>query len=525
MLLVLMAMTASVLAAPAAPSSRLLTVPFLIHAEKDLSFLNNGIQSMLGARLTHDGRSQVMRHGQPVASEAEARKLAAAQGADYVVVGSLTLFGTSVSTDAVLVEVATGQALVRFSESGTDSGDVIRHIDQFAQQVNQDVLGMAPKTYAAPAAPTPSVATPVAAAPVTVQAQASPGAAPAVAAGPQVWRSNRIAAALCGLTTGDINGDGRNEVVVIDGENVYAYRRDGDRLIQLAIFKADKGNRLIGVDAADINGNGTAEIYLTALGRSDRLASFVLEWDGTRLRNIARDLNWYFRVIDSPDLGKRLVGQQRGLAETTGVPELEDQNRLFRGTVMELVWRGGGIAEGHRIPLPEGMTVYGFTVGDALNDGRQLVAGFDAKNYLMVIGDNGRREYRSPDAYGGSLNYLEYSSSSQFSQADRYYLPLRVHVADLDGDGRNEIVTARNQDATRNLLSRFRSFAKGQVVCLGWEKIAMTEKWATDPVTDFVVDTALADLDGDGRLQVVFAVSTSGGFLETGESYVVAYRP
>ena len=63
------------------------------------------------------------------------------------------------------------------------------------------------------------------------------------------------------------------------------------------------------------------------------------------------------------------------------------------------------------------------------------------------------------------------------------------------------------------------------MVGLGWDKIAMKEKWATEMVTDFIVDTAVADLSGDGRLQVIFAVSTSGGFLEAGESYVVTYRP
>ncbi len=525
----------------AASPSRLLTLPFEIHAERDLSFLNNGIQAMLRARLTHDGRSEVVRSDQPAAGEAEALKMGAAQGADYVVAGSLTFFGSSVSTDAVLIDVASGKALVRFSESGTDSGDVIRHIDRFAQLVNRDIFGLGAKPHEEQAGkPAPITAAPKAARAAVPMPVGGKGLeAPAVAAGaapvariaaapveeePQIWKSNRIAAALCGLTAGDVNGDGRSEVVVIDSATIFVYRLEEDNLVQLAIYKADQGDRLIGVDAADINLDSKAEIYVTAMG-GGRLASFVLEWDGSRLRRIARDFNWYFRVIDSANGAKRLVGQQRGLVETTGVPELEDQNRLFRGGVVELVWRGDRLVEGDRIPLPEGTSVFGFSVGDALNDGRQLIVGFDAKNYLVVIGDDGRREYKSAGAFGGSLNYLEYSSSSQFSHADRFYLPLRVHLADLDGDGKMEIVTARNEDAARSLLSRYRSFSKGQVVGLGWEKIAMKEKWATDVVTDFVVDTAVADLSGDGRSQVIFVVSTSGGFLEAGESYVVTYRP
>ena len=534
----MLTMAVAATGANAAPPSRILILPFAIHAEKDLSFLNNGIQSMLGARLTHEGRSQVVRHDQTAGDEAEAVRLAAAQGADYVVFGSLTLFGNSVSTDGVLIDVATGQVRVRYSESGGDSGDVIRHIDRLAQQINQDVFGLGPKTYGAPAAPAPQATASMPAVGSVPAAVAAPGAAPpgavvpaiagaavSAAAGPQVWKSHRLSAALCGLAAGDVDGDGQNEVVVVDTENLYAYRRSGDGLTQLAIYKADRGDRIFGVDAADINRNNRAEIYITAIDPSGQLASFVLEWDGSRLRRIARDLNWYFRVIAAEDGGQRLVGQKRGMAKTAGVAELENENRLFQSAVVELSWRGDRLEPGARIPLPDGMNVFGFTQAAAMNDGRPLLAGFDDKNHLVILGENGRREYKSSESFGGSLNYLEYNSSSQFSQADRYYLPLRLHVADIDGDGQNEIVTARNRDATGNLLSRFRQFAHGQVVALAWDKIGMKEKWATEAMADFVVDTALADVDGDGRPEVVFAVSTRGGFLEKAESYIVTYRP
>jgi hypothetical protein len=35
----------------------------------------------------------------------------------------------------------------------------------------------------------------------------------------------------------------------------------------------------------------------------------------------------------------------------------------------------------------------------------------------------------------------------------------------------------------------------------------------------------LADFDGDGHPEAAFAVSTSGGFLESTQSYIVTYKP
>lgn len=513
-------------AADTAPS-RVLLFPFTIHAEKDLSFLNNGIQSMLAARLTRQGVVEVIRAKQPAADEAEALRIGAAQGATHVLTGTLTVFGDSVSTDAAMIDVNAQEARVRFSESGADSGDVIRHVDQLAQQINQEVFAVAPKAAAvASAAPQPAKPQPAPAAAVAAVTAVPAKAAAAPAEGPRIWKSNLLNTSLCGLTAGDVNGDGAIELAAIDNAAVYVYRRTGDDLTQLSIYKADRGNRLIGVDAADLNANGKAELYVTALTGGGQLASFVLEWDGSLLRNIGRDLNWYFRALDAADGRRVLIGQQRGsVATASTASELEDQNRLFRGDVVELTWRGDRLEPAAKIALPQGMNIFSFTRADALNDGRQVLVGFDDDNHLVIVGDTGRREYKSPESFGGSLNYLEYPSGSQFTASDRYYLPLRVHVADLDGDGVNDIVAARNKDQTRNLLSRYRTFGSGQLVCLNWEKIALKEKWASEPVADFVADTALGDFDGDGRPEAAFAVSTNGGFLEKAQSYIVTYTP
>ena len=336
-------------AADTAPS-RVLLFPFTIHAEKDLSFLNNGIQSMLAARLTRQGAVEVIRAGQTVADEAEALRIGAARRATHVLTGTLTIFGNSVSTDAAMLDVRSGQAALRFSASGAESGDVIRHVDQLAKQINQDIFEVAPKTAAASPAPqttepasAPAVAT--AAVPATAAA-----AAPKPAEGPRIWKSNLLNTSLRGLTAGDVNGDGTIELAAIDTGAVYVYRRTGDDLTQLSIYKADRGDRLIGVDAADLNANGKTELYITALGNAGQLASFILEWDGSLLRNMARDLGWYFRALDTPDGSRVLIGQQRGSVTTASTAsELEGQNRLFRGDVVALAWRGDGLVPGDKI--------------------------------------------------------------------------------------------------------------------------------------------------------------------------------
>jgi len=89
-------------------------VPFRVNAEKDLSYLKDGIVDMLSSRLywedkvTVINRQAVEKAAEAVAgtlNESTARKLGSGLGADYVLFGSLTVFGNSVSIDARMVKL------------------------------------------------------------------------------------------------------------------------------------------------------------------------------------------------------------------------------------------------------------------------------------------------------------------------------------------------------------------------------------------------------------------------------------
>ena len=124
---------------------RVLVLPFSIHADQDLGFLQKGITSMLSSRLTDLGKVTVLDQAETLAAkeglgEVFTRDTAADAGrkggAQYVAFGSVTVFGSSVSTDARFLDVATGTPLVAFSESGQSQGDVIAQVNRFAAEVN-----------------------------------------------------------------------------------------------------------------------------------------------------------------------------------------------------------------------------------------------------------------------------------------------------------------------------------------------------------------------------------------------------
>ena len=102
-------------------AKRVLILPLTIHSEKDLTFLNKGIMEMMAARI---GRSaNVLREDAP-APGGDPVQTGRDLNADYVVTGSLTVFGNSASTDAALTAVDSSDTVLQFSQFGQSSGDI-----------------------------------------------------------------------------------------------------------------------------------------------------------------------------------------------------------------------------------------------------------------------------------------------------------------------------------------------------------------------------------------------------------------
>jgi hypothetical protein len=497
-----------------APSSgfcgviRLAVMPPAIHAANDMSFLEKGVVDMLIGRVTVAGTSEAV----PLASQNRASDLSAAVAkakvvnADYVVLTSITILGGSVSTDAKVLDTATGGIWLTFSQAGKEQADIINHIDSLAQQINGQLSGE-PPVAPAPAAvqpPTPPAAGTTG--PVDIhqhpekllhdldsdtQAQPHPsGIQNPAAASRLLIRSGRMDRQIRGVTAGDIDGDDVNEIICIDSRSVWIYRITGGRLVKIADLESGIAN--IAVDAADLNGNGRSELFITHFN-DEMLRSYVLEWEDTGLRRIAGKLRWYFRAIDSADGGRMLVGQRKGM------------DGLFSPGIFEMGHRDGRYDEVRKLRLPGHRDIFGFTRGAVRVAEKADIIGYSRDHYLRIRDGRGREEWTSQESCGGSDNALVIRSPGEKDAQDIRYLPSRVHVVDLDNDGVQEIIAVKNEDRA-GVFSRLRLFKQGRLEVLKWDRIGLVPVWRTRNVTKFIGDFTVGDVDGDGRPEIVAAV-------------------
>ena len=196
------------------------------------------------------------------------------------------------------------------------------------------------------------------------------------------------------MDVGDLNGNGKNEFVLIDRYRVMIFENKKGHLRQIAQIKTSKtANHFLAVDVADINGNGRAEIFVTnQVG--GKLQSFALESDPKqkKFHYIWKDANLYFRVIRP--MGKRplLMSQSAGFENP------------FQGPIKEVLFKNGKYQQGPELNTPDiygtHFILYGLTQQDLNGNGTPETIVLDNKYHLRVYSPNGRLVVKSDDYYG-----------------------------------------------------------------------------------------------------------------------------
>jgi TolB-like protein len=486
-------------------------LPFTMNADRDLSFLRKGIVDMLSSRLAWKEKVEVIEE-EAVKKETasvpgplnkkKALMIGKALGADYVILGSLTVFGDSVSIDAKILDVAKSDELVTAFNQSKGMDGVIPTVNQFAEDINAKIMG---KEIYRPGH-------------VYERKEKEGGALIAVGAktGASLQKPSfvqRFKLEIRGLDVGDLDGDGKNEVVIIDRDTVYVYKWRKNRLFQFKTIKETWGSNYIYVSVADLDGNGRAEIYVSNLTQT--VSSLVLEWDGGKFKKISSGESWLFRVVDLPGKGKTLVGQQR------------DVEGSYRGNVQILTRKGNDYISTGPLNLPRYGNVFNFVQNDLSGKGLIYTTMLGPYEHLLVYDPKGERLWKSDDFFGGSLTFMEKMSTTinrMVHTGERIFIPSPIFLVDMNADGKQEIVVCQNESKVGRIFGDLRWFGSGKVLFMDWDGTGLNSQWTSQKLSGTVVGYQIADLDDDGLKELVIASVTSESyFMGLPKSRLVLY--
>ena len=531
------------LAAPA----RVALIPFDMHAEKDLTFLQEGIMDMLGSRIAYKDQVEVISKPETrsalasvkgLEGENRALEVGGKLKADYVLFGSITMFGESVSIDAKMVDMSGQQSPLPFFTQTRGMGEVIPQINQFAASINETVFGRAAPQRVAVAAPPVKAApstqvqpTPVvdprmhpekllqspgaSAAPTQPATQPATGtqkppnptfkvtspAAGTSESAPTFWKSRSFKTLINGLAIADVDNDGRQEVVIASEKKLSIYRMERGRLMKVAEMAETRTSFYIGVDAADVNGNGTPEIYVSSLGpKRASVDSFVMEFDGTDYKTIYGRTNWFFRVAKTVDQGVILMGQRMRSAEDS----------IFYNPIQEMRWQGYELVPGTQMLKGNKANLIGANYGDVTQSGQSMMITYSKADHLRIYNATGDEIWEDSERTGGNMAYFSLPKVDP-GQENKQFFPLRVEIADIDQNGKPEVIVAFHKELAMNMLKNFRTFSKAVIECKEWNGLSLESKWKTQEFDGRTSDFAIGDVDNDGMNELVVAVVAKEG--------------
>lgn len=546
----------------AAPQ-RVAILPFEVHAEKDLGFLQEGILDMLASRLAWKDKVEVINktetrkaYDSVTGFEGESRALLVGGklDANYVLFGSLTVFGESVSIDAMMVDVSGQHQPLPFFAQTRSMGEVIPQINQFATNINTTVFGRtaarAPVTAQAPGAgvgmPTPQTQPPGAQqqnsrmhpeklllggvqgegqVPVAGQQNGYQPPNPAfvaiartdVSAGRRdYWRSRNFKTLINGVEIADVDNDGRLEVVMATEKIVAIYRMENGHLRKVAETAETDSSSYIGVDVADVNGNGTPEIYVSSLGPNrTSVDSFVLEYNGKEFVRIFGPDNWLYRVSRTDDRGPVIMGQRIRAAEES----------IFNTPIMEMQWEGDRLVPGKQLLPARKANVLGVAYGDVTQDGQNVLIGYSPSDRLRLFNPSGEYSWEDSDRTGGNMIFFKPPKNDP-GMENKQFFPLRVRLVDIDHNGETEVLVARHEELTRNLAKNFRSFSKARLESKVWNGLTLVDQWKTQELPGRVSDFVVGDYDNDGADELLVAVVAKEGAIIFSDavSHLIAFE-
>jgi TolB-like protein len=489
---------------------KVLILPFNINAKEDLSFLQNGIQDMLATRIAHEDKvvtigkdaiGQALKEIPKPIKEPKAIELGLSLGADYVVLGGMTVFGESISTDVKFIDVLQKNVPVTFSQFGKNQGDVLAHIDMFAGQVNEKVFGRKTYTYAySNQQPAPAKAPKDDRRKHPESIFMKDGSISDVA----IWKSRRFKMSMRGISVGDVDGDKQNEVVFIGKNTVYVYRYTEGTVAKVKEFDGKDRESFLSVDVADINRNGKAEIFITSIQTTNQnLDSFVLEWNGSKFVKIVDNQRRFYRVVKIPKQGPVLLGQNlRG-------------DNVYRRNILELTWQNGQYSAVKEKRYKNRINVLGIAFASFAADGSEMAIAFTKDDRIHMFNNtDGKEVWKSDEKYGGNSLQLEFQDESDSKIGDTRvlkitYLPQRIQIADIDNDGKNEVLVPKNKDIAGRFLKSLRVFDRGHIEGFEWSELGLTPKWKTRQLPGYISDWIVADFDNDGQDEIVCSVVKS----------------
>lgn len=403
------------------------------------------------------------------------------EGAEIKVSGSYLLSGDLFSLDSTAVNSA-GVVVARAFSQGKSPDDLIPAVGTLAKLLAAGIE-KSNRTIVTPNS-LPQAPDIIKAAPM-----------PAVA-GQTVFK---LDGALHSMAVGRTLPDGERDLFVA-GSHTLRYLRQGKELALMTEIPFKVFEKVLAVDTADLDGNGTAEIYLTVVS-NEILTSQVWIVEGKSLKKIADRLPYFFRTITTSGGVKKLYAQQMSSSND------------FSGEVSEVIATRDGYAVKNPLKLPKNGYLYNFALLKTSAE-HYITILTDRSGYLRAYNRTGDEISKGVEEVGGSETFFQRSDpdSQRSSGMRKVYLDQRMVLT-----SNGELLVAKNSASW--YMRGKHSYSKSSLYSFVWDGANLNEKWHTRQNDYYLSDIAYDD--SSREVLMLEIVAKEEGVFDKGASRLV----
>ncbi|MFP4168852.1 MAG: FG-GAP-like repeat-containing protein [Desulfonatronovibrionaceae bacterium] len=532
--IIILLLTVLMLAAPAAAAAQktFAVLPLEIQGPDDYQYLSRGAQSMLTTRLTWPDNFEPVEKGKVSEtgipdSKSGAAQTAADLGVDYLIYGSLTISGRECSLDINTVS-REGESMPASRQTTLD--DLIPELKSVAEEINSAVFNrpeengeqengeqegkdstrkinrMNPELVFNESRSDQEF---------YLNPQFKYADSPQ---SPGRWRSQSFNYIGLNTVICDANGNGENEVFILEEQKLHAYRYEDNRLIPLATYDTPNTYKCLNLNFMDMDRDGYMELVVSALQGEDSVKSFILNFKEDKFEVKEKHIPYFLNVVKTPpEYMKTLIGQK-----------LDPYKMFKKDSVYEMTKSQGEYTRGRRLSVPEWGNVFNIAYLPQEDGYKIIVAHSD---HLRVYSDSQNRQFTTEEVYAASSMRLKKNTAmpglgeGKDAMEQFYFLPARLVPTNLDNDDRYELLVSRPLSVSSQFFENYRSFPQGEIHCLFWDGVGLNIFWKTRQIKGTISDYGLYDIDNDDKKELVVLVNTYPGAtgLKNRKTMLLAY--
>jgi hypothetical protein len=298
------------------------------------------------------------------------------------------------------------------------------------------------------------------------------------------------------------------DIIVTDGKKVLVYQLTGEQVEFIDQYVPSVASKLLTVQCAELDKNPGQEIIVNQY-INNSLDTAILTYRNGHLQVLQEHIDLLLVAVDTDGDGvnETVWGAQYDLSEffTTGRASLYTLDN-------------GKLRRQERVEVPRVFRATGVTLADLSGDGRRDLVMIDDSRQLRVY--RGLQQlYKTSDRVGGgySVAEVERETTGQIKRKFPYFMEPWMAVADLNGDGRQDVIVPRNIRSIGGVFPNVNIYSGGDVVVLSYTDFGYTLT-AITPQFDGVV-SGVSILRQ--RSYPAFVVGVSQGTLTGGGNSVI----